>query len=66
MTTRTWKVARVTRSNAGGTLYNAVRTDTGAECPLEPSHNAEAIGRRVDLLNARPDLSAKADALLED
>lgn len=47
----TWKVGRVRRSNAGGNLYNAVRTDTGAECPLEPSHDADAIGRRVDNMN---------------
>lgn len=52
MATHTWKIARVIRSNAGGTLYNAVRTDTGRECPLEPSHNADTIGRRVDMLNA--------------
>lgn len=53
-TQRTWKVARVTRKNAGGQLYNAVRTDNGRECPLEPSHNADAMQRRVDWLNAEP------------
>lgn len=52
MSTKTWKIARVIRKNAGGNLYNAVRTDTGAECPMEPSHDSDAIGRRVDMLNA--------------
>lgn len=52
MATHTWKVGRVTRSNAGGNLYNAVRTDTGAECGQEPSHDADTIGRRVAMLNA--------------
>jgi hypothetical protein len=59
-TRHTWKVGRVTRKNAGGNLYNAVRTDTGAECPLEPSHSADAIGRRVDMLNAHTDRVRRA------
>lgn len=48
----TWTVGRVVRANAGA-LYNAVRTDNGKECPLEPSHSEAAMRRRVNMLNSR-------------
>jgi hypothetical protein len=46
-----WMVDCVTRSNAGGKLYNAVRIDNGTECSHEPTHDYAAALRRVDSLN---------------
>lgn len=46
-----WIRSQVTRSNAGGVLYNAVNIETGEECDEGPSHDCEAIDRRVARLN---------------
>lgn len=46
-----WRVGRVKRADAGGTLYNAIDRSTGREHWGVPSYDADAMARRVDSLN---------------
>lgn len=46
-----WKLGRVKRADSGGTLWNAVSVKTGREYFGIPSHDGEAMQRRVDSLN---------------
>ena len=45
-----WYFGHVTRPDAGGTLYNAVRADGREHCGT-PSYDLEAVRARVDRLN---------------
>lgn len=47
-----WKLGRVTRTDAGGTLYNAIHVSTGREFWGVPSYDGDAMARRVFALNA--------------
>lgn len=46
-----WKLGRVKRPDAVGTLYNAIYTKTGREHWGIPTHKKELAERRVQFLN---------------
>lgn len=59
-----WTVSQVTRSNAGGQLFNAVRIADGVECDREPTHSESIAQQRAFQLNQRDAKAAPAARFL--